>query len=263
MAAVMAVRRSLLPASALGLLAALADVPLPPGWAPPDVAASDGDDVSQLLRAAGFVDAETAAVADDVGAGLAPLRAPLVTVEVTVAPTAPRMPAAADQPAQTFSALLAIGDRDLVGLLRRDGVPLVELTLGAADALRPSIERLLACVPPQRPAGPVDERLSLAAFTALSVLDGRFDAEEFAAVHFCDARTVAVVADLLAETTDILQILVVGSRELSHPPVGQLILYRTGRGWEEVATDRTDVVLRSAEPADLLPGVAALVAGAL
>ncbi|HEV2890475.1 MAG TPA: hypothetical protein VGX28_08870 [Frankiaceae bacterium] len=263
MAGVVTARRSLLPLAVLRVLAERCEVPLPPGWgADPAEAPGGHGAAARLLVEAGLV-SESGEPREGLREALSPLRTPLLTLDVSLAPVAERAPMPADQPAAAFTGAVVVGERALVGLLRRDGVPLAELSLAAPEALGPSVERLLAAVPTAPPAASVQERITLAAFVALSVFEGRFDPDRFAAVHGCDADAAARVAALLGETTATLQVLVVGDRSVPAPPVGQVLFYRTAAGWLEAATEGDDVVLRSTEPIAALPAVTALVAGAL
>lgn len=258
MAAVTTVRRSILPLPALTVLAARADVPLRSDWT---MTGFDEADVVALLTAAGLVDRDGAPV-DDVATALEPLRAPRVSVEVALAPTTAHRTAQAGEP-EALTCFLALSTTGLVGLLRRDGTPLAELTLAGGDALHASIERVLAAVPVGEPGPPVEARIGAEAFAALSLLDGRLDVDELASVHAEDVERVAVAAELLGTTTSTLRVVVVGDRRLTHPPIGVVLLYRTGAGWVEATVEDDEVVLRSRQPLEVRPAVASLLGGAL
>ena len=253
--------RSLLTLSALTVLAERAGVPLPASWhAEPTEAEPDP---VQVLLDADVLDGATGSASEQVRNGLRPLAAPLVTIEVQLSRTHARSDSGRG-PADSFVALVAVGDTGLVSLLRRDGVGLVELTLAGADALSDSLDRLLASAPGADGNG---ERhaLSLSAFVELSSIQARVDVASFARDRDLSEDDAEAVAQLLGSTTHILRCLVVGDRALGSPPVGQVLLYLTERGWFAVRgmADPDRVVMAPSGPLAIKGDIAALVAGTM
>lgn len=148
-------------------------------------------------------------------------RTPAVVARVLVAPVgAARVVPSADQ-APCLDAQLRVGRDRLVGLVRRDGVGLAELTAAPAAALADELDRVLAVLGGRAGGGP-EVRTSRDGYTAL-----------------CAAGTSPV----LGRATRVLEATLTGERGAVTGA-----LWYDADGWWRVAVVGAEVVLRPGIP---------------
>lgn len=199
-----AVQRWLLPAGALRPLAVARDLPLPAPWALPATPL----DEALLGRI------EALPTAED----LQPWRAPVLTCALVVAALGRPQPRPTSVAAGALEAHLTVGADRLVTLTRRDGVGLVELSAGPAEALADELDRVL------------------------QVLGGAAQGEQLRAPRAA-FTSAGPTAHLLARATRVLETTLVRA----DGALTGALWYDAG-GWWRVRVDGSDVVLTPQAP---------------